>query len=309
MIYDLIIIGTGPAGYTAGIYASRYNLKAVLIGAESGGHAAEAYEVENWPGEVKILGAKLAEKFANHCQKLNLNPINENVFEINKKLSFFEVKTEKSSYQSKSIILATGTERRKLNIPGEKEFLGKGVSYCATCDGFFFKNETVAIVGGGNAALMAAQSLAKICKKIYLIYMGDKLLADPQVIKNISSLKNIIMLSNNTITEIIGKLKVEEISLKNPFKNQKNLLVNGMFINIGLIPNNHLAKNLGCDIDKKGFIEIDQDMQTSIPGAFAAGDVTNGSGKFQQIIIAAGEGAQASHAAFKYIKNNFPGGK
>lgn len=303
MTYDLIIIGTGPAGYSAAIYATRYKLNTLLIGKDLGGMAAIAHKVENWPGDSSIVGYDLMKKFYNHVDKLKVPIKNEFAKRLIKSKNIFEVFTDKNKYQAKTLILAMGTERLKLNVPGEKKFIGKGVNYCATCDAFFYPKKTVAVIGGGNAATMAALQLADIAKKVYLIIRRDEFTAEPFQVELIKKNPTIQIITNNNVIKIAGDSVVKAIELKNPYNNKKLLDLDGIFIEIGSVPTNSaLIRNLGVKVDDKNFILVNHQQATNVSGVFAAGDITNASAGLRQIITSAAEGAIASFAAYKYIK-------
>jgi thioredoxin-disulfide reductase len=302
-MYDLIIIGSGPAGYSAGIYATRYNLNVLVIGQIEGGMASLAHQVENYPGLPQITGIELMKKFKDQATKSGAKIISDLVVNIKKTDDIFSVQTKSETYKSKTIILAMGTERRKINIPGEKEFLGKGLSYCVTCDGMFFKNKTVAVIGGGDSALQAVIQLSEICKKVYLIYAKEIPDAMPTWVERANSKADkIIQIASNTLTKIEGTNTVEKVILEKEFNNSNELLVDGVFVEIGAVPNSVLLDKLGVLIDDCKYIIVDQFQQTNVKGIFAAGDITTNSGKFAQIITASNEGAIASFTAFKYLK-------
>jgi len=302
-MYDLIIIGSGPAGYSAGIYATRYNLNVLVIGQIEGGMASLAHQVENYPGLPQITGIELMKKFKDQATKSGAKIISDLVVNIKKTDDIFSVQTKSETYKSKTIILAMGTERRKINIPGEKEFLGKGLSYCVTCDGMFFKNKTVAVIGGGDSALQAVIQLSEICKKVYLIYAKEIPDAMPTWVERANSeADKIIQIASNTLTKIEGTNTVEKVILEKEFNNSNELLVDGVFVEIGAVPNSVLLDKLGVLIDDCKYIIVDQFQQTNVKGIFAAGDITTNSGKFAQIITASNEGAIASFTAFKYLK-------
>lgn len=302
MTYDLIIIGAGPAGYSAAIYATRYKLNTLLIGKDLGGMAALAHKVENWPGDNSIVGFELMKKFYNHVDKLKVPIKNELAKKLVKSKNNFEVITDKNRYRAKTLILAMGTERRKLDVPGEDEFLGKGVNYCATCDAFFYPKKTVAIIGGGNAATMAALQLADIAKKVYLIVRRDEFSAEPFQVDLIKKNPKIQIITNNNVTKINGDSVIKSVELENLYNNKKFLELDGVFIEIGSVPNSVLIRNLSIKIEPKGFIIVNHQQATNISGVFAAGDITNASAGLRQIVTSVAEGAIASFAAYKYIK-------
>lgn len=301
-MYDLIIIGTGPAGYSAGIYSTRYGLKNLILGQEPGGMAATAHKVDNYPGFVSVSGLELMQKFNHHAQELGSEIKNETVQSLQKKQQYFEVLTTANTYQAKTLILAMGTQRKKMNIPGEEEFIGRGVSYCATCDAPFFKQKIVAVVGGGDAALQAAIQLAEIAKNVYLIYFDNELKAMPHWQNSAKKFKNIEYLNNNSLTQIKGNNAVNAIVLKTPYLDKPELKVDGVFIEIGAVPNSYLIKKLAVDADPRGYIKVDNKQATNVSGVFASGDISSNSSGFAQIITAAAEGALAAFSCYKYLK-------
>lgn len=301
-MYDLIIIGTGAAGYTAAIYASRYELNTFLIGEKPGGSASDAYEVENWPGEIKISGYDLMQKFANHAKHFKVPIKNEIAKHLVKNDNQFKVITDQNEYQAKTLILALGTKRRKLHILGESEFLGKGVSYCATCDGAFFRGKTVMVVGGGNAGFMAATQLAQIAKKVYVTFIEGQPMAQPAVVSNAQKNENVEFIPKNTIKEIKGDNLVKSVKLQEKYQGKQKLPIDGVFVEIGAMPNSVLTKDLGINTTNNGYIEVKSNQETNIAGIFAAGDITTESAGFSQIITASAEGAIAAYAAFKYLR-------
>jgi len=302
-VYDLIIIGAGPAGLTASIYASRYKIEHLVIGREPGGQANEAHKIENWPGTISISGFELLQKMRSHAEKLGAKVILDSVSSIIKKRDdFFEIIAQSNQYQAKNIILALGMEYRRLGIPGEAEFKGKGVSYCPTCDAAFFKDKIVSVIGGGNAAGSAALLLAEYARQVYLIYRGEKLKMDPAYLDKISTDSKIEVIYNTNVKEIKGGEVVEKIVLDRDYQGKNELETQGVFIEIGSEPGIEIAKQVGVDVDEKGFIIVNPDQSTNIPGIYAAGDVTTGSNKMRQIITAAAEGAVAAGSVYKKIQ-------
>ncbi|PJA02332.1 hypothetical protein COX73_01350 [bacterium (Candidatus Gribaldobacteria) CG_4_10_14_0_2_um_filter_36_18] len=301
-IYDLIIIGSGSAGLTAGIYASRYKLKTLIIGKINGGLMTESHKICNFPTEEDITGLDLSEKMEKNAIAQGAKIINKEITNITEADGLFTISSsDNMKFVSRSIILAYGTIHRHLGLPWEKELLGKGISYCATCDGMFFKNKTVAVIGGSDSALTSALYLADIADKVYLIYRGEKLRGEPAWIENINQSKNIEILLDSQVTELIGENKLEKIKISNG----THLEVNGLFIEIGTEPISYdFIKNLKINTDEKGYIEVDQAQQTSRAGIWAAGDLTTGSNNFRQIITACAEGAIAAENIFKYLKTN-----
>ncbi|HNZ83894.1 MAG TPA: FAD-dependent oxidoreductase [Candidatus Pacearchaeota archaeon] len=298
-IHDLLIIGAGPAGMTASIYASRYGIDHLIIGNAVGGMASEATIIENWPGENKISGFELSKKIQESVRNSGGEIVIDTVNGIEKNGDFYKITTDLNDiFLARNILFASGTVRRKLGIPGEKEFLGKGVCYCVTCDGPLYKGKTVAVVGGGNAAVSAAIYLANICPKIYLIVMAPELQCSNDLKKQIESISQIEIFYNNSIKELKGGNNLESIVLKDG----KNLDVKGIFIEIGGVPAKDLAEKLGVALDKNGHIDIKKDQSTNIPGIWAAGDISNGSNGLRQIVTSAAEGAIAANSIYSYLK-------
>jgi thioredoxin reductase (NADPH) len=302
MKYDLIIIGAGPAGLAASIYASRYGIKHLIIGRILGGQISETHEIDNYPGVENLSGFEFSRKWGEHVKKYGAEIRNVLVESVEKKGDNFEIELEDGKrMESRAVLLATGTSRRKLGIVGENEFKGRGVSYCATCDGFFYKNKTVAIAGGGDSAACAALHLAGICEKVYLIYRKNKLRAEPFWVNKIIQNSKIEIIFNTNILEITGDDKVEKLRLDQDFSGKNKLLVDGVFIEIGSDPDISYAQKLGVEIEECGCVKIDSSGKTSIAGVWAAGDITNGSDKFRQVITAASEGAIAARSIFEYL--------
>jgi len=294
-IYDLIIIGAGPAGLTAALYSGRYLLSTLVIGELQGGEISEASEVCNFPTYSSITGMQLSLKMLEQVKNLGIEIKQEKVKEI-KKNKNFEITTNNFTYKSKKIILATGTEKTKLGLKKEEEFLGKGISYCATCDAGFYKDKKVAIVGGSNAALTAALLLSKYAIKVYIIYRRDKFFrAEPAWVKQVEKNKKIFSVFNSNIKEINGLEKVGGITLDN----NKKILLDGIFIEIGSSPNIKLAEQLNLSLEKD-YIATDKFQKTSLSGVFAAGDITNN--PLKQAITACGEGAIAANSVYEEIK-------
>lgn len=293
-IYDTIILGAGPAGMTAAIYAARYKLKTLVISKDVGGIANLAYKVENWPGIVSISGTELMQNFKKHVQSLGIEIVEDEVGKIIKK---FEIVTKGNKrFKAKTLIFAFGTVRRKLNVPGEDEFIGRGVSYCTVCDAPMFRNKTVCVVGGSNSAAMAALLLSEYAKKVYLIYRKAQLRADPMLVERVKKNPKIEVIYNAKISEIIGKKFVEKIVLEDG----KEMPMEGIFIEAGGIPSTDLAKELGVNLNENNSIIVDDKMQTNVPGVFAAGDITNT--PLDQIVTACSDGAKAASSAFHYLK-------
>jgi len=305
MDYELAIIGAGPAGYSAAIYAVRAGIKTLVLDKGFGGGLASiSPNIENYAGFESISGMDLAEKMKKHASKYTKLNLNEEVEDIVKKDDGFEIKTNKKKYKLKAIIICTGTEYRKLNTPGEKELVGKGVSYCATCDGFFFKDKIVAVVGGGNSALIEAIYLKQIgCREVYVIHRRDQLRAEKAYV-NEAIKKGVKIIYNTHVEEIKGKNRVDFLEVHDVKTNKKSKInLDGVFISIGEEPQNKLAKKLGVKLDEKGFIIVDRQMRTNIKGLYAAGDITGG---LRQVVTAAAEGAIAALSSTEAVGKKYP---
>lgn len=303
-IHDLIIIGAGPAGLGASIYASRYRLEHVVIGNEIGGQIVEAWELENYAGFESITGKELMEKFANQTKKLGAEIIQATVAKVEKKDDRFEISTaDGKTYFAKTIIFALGMKARKANIPGEDNFIGKGVSYCATCDAMFFRNKEVVVVGGGDSAATAALHLSEFATKVTLMYRGEQVKFEPAWMEKIEKNPKIEICLSSVVKEVKGNGKVSAISYEQNGET-KELSAQGVFIEIGTVPGVGVAKELGVDVDEQEYIIVDQTQKTNLENVYAAGDVTTGSNKFRQVITAVAEGAVASGSVYKKIKLN-----
>jgi len=298
--YDVIIIGGGPAGLTAGLYAARAGLKSLLVEqGVFGGQIVNARLVENYPGFSEgISGAELGEFMRRHATKYGLETLNTGVSGV-RTGNVYEVSTSEGNIQAKSIIIAAGAEYRKLDVAGEERLSGRGVSYCATCDGFFFRDREVAVVGGGDTAITDALELTQYCRKVYIIHRRDQLRATKALQEKAFSQPKIEMVWNTVVQEIMGDKILSSLHLKNVKTGQSSdLEVDGIFVAVGLEPNSQVFSQL-VTLDEAGFIVTDELMRTSAPGIFAAGDIRHDS--FRQVITAAGDGAAASSSAFKYL--------
>lgn len=298
--YDVIIIGSGPAGLSSAIYTCRKNLETLVIGKELGGQIAYATNIENYPGIYKTSGIDLMNSFHKQAISFGAKIVYEEVSKIKKQKGYFTVKTSVTEYKSKAVILAFGKTPRNLNVKGEKELLGKGISYCATCDAFFFKGKTVAVVGGGNAAIDACILLESIAKKVYSIHRREEFAADETLVEKAEKMNKIEFLGDNIVEEFKGKDSLNAIVLENTkTKKKSEIKVDGCFIEIGSEVKTDFIKGL-VKLDKIGQIVINEKCETSEKGIFAAGDIT--SVPFKQTIVAAGEGAKAALQSYNYIK-------
>ncbi len=300
--YDIIIIGAGPGGLTAGIYAGRQGTKNLIIDRDlAGGIGREVPEMENYPGFDNISGLELIGKMKEQAIKNTELHEQENVLEVIKTDEEYKfiVKTNKDEYQSKTIILATGSSHRHLNAKGEEEFKGKGVSYCATCDGFFFSGRDIIMVGGGNSALQEAIYLNNLGANVTLVHRRDEFRAQ-QHLQDLIKEKNINVIYNATVEEIKGEMLVESVILKDTQTNElSELPINGVFISVGYEPHTELAEQLGVDLDETGHIIIDKDQKTNVDYVYAIGDVCVG---LKQWVVACGEGAVAATSAYHDIE-------
>ncbi len=290
--YDIIIVGAGPAGLTAAIYAARASKKVLVLEAKSyGGQIIEAVDIENYPAAMHINGFDLATNMYNQALELKAEIKFEKVIEINEAL---EVTTTKDKYQAGAIILATGSDHRKLDLPNEDELLGKGVSYCATCDGNFYRGKDVAVVGGGNSALEEALYLSNICNQVYLIHRRDSFRGDQKTLEQIKAKNNVNIILNSNVTKINGTDRLESIELNN----NQVLNVSGLFVAVGHIPENeNFAKII--NLNDNGYIIGNEDCLTNVPGIFVAGDCRTK--ELRQLVTATSDGAIAAVKAIKYI--------
>lgn len=307
--YDVIIIGGGPAGLTAALYTGRARLKTLLLEKIApGGQAAVAWTIENYPGFPEgIGGPELMERFKKQVEKYGLEIKSGEVVKINvpseDELSKGEpekvIKTEKEEYKTIALIVATGTRPRKLEVPGEKRLIGRGVSYCATCDGPLFKNRNVVVVGGGDTAVKEALFLSKFAEKTTLIHRRDQLRAGKTIEEKALSNRKLEFLLNSVVTEILGETEVQGVRVRNLGTGEDSTLeAKGVFVHIGTLPNTGFLKGV-VKMDKKGFIITDENMETSVRGIYACGDVRKK--LLRQVVTACGEGATAGFAAGQYV--------
>jgi thioredoxin reductase (NADPH) len=293
---DTIIVGGGAAGLAAGIYAARYKLDTLLI-SKAGGSALDAPWVENYPGFDSISGMELILRFEKQAKNLGIKIVDDHVNKVEKKSKYYVVKTNKKEYKSKTVILALGRKKNRLNIKGESEYAGRGVSYCATCDAPLFGNKIVGVVGGANSAAKSALLAAEHAEKVHIIYRKDKLRSEPIVTDKVKRNKKIKITYNTNIKEIKGGNMVSSVVLDTG----KELKLDGLFVEIGSTPSTDFLKGL-VKLDSKGYIKVDCNQKTSAKGIFAAGDVTvGGCNKIRQIITSAAEGVLAATAAYEYL--------
>ena len=292
-MYDVLIIGAGPAGLGAAIYGVRAGLSLAVIDRSpiSGGQVLTTYEVDNYLGLPGISGSDISERFREHADKLGVEFLTADVKSIENKGDVKLVHTDEGDYEAKALILATGAVHAMLGVEGEMKLAGMGVSYCATCDGAFFRKRTVAVVGGGDVAVEDAIFLAGLCNKVYLIHRRDSLRAAESLQKKLKALENVEILWNSEVKEISGEDMVEKISVYNKQTDDlQELPVNGIFIAVGILPNTELFQGL-VDMDEKGYILADESCRTSVAGIYAAGDIRKKA--LRQIITAVADGANA----------------
>lgn len=298
---ELVIIGAGPAGLTASIYASRYKIDHLVIGESLGGLAFEAHKICNYPTEKEIKGFELVQKIQDSADSLGAEILADKVVNISYN-NVFKIETQgKKEILAKNILLATGTEHRKLNLENEDKFLGHGVSYCATCDAMFFKDKRVAVVGGSDSANTAALYLSELADKVYQIYRRDKLRGDPTWVNQIVKNDKIELIFNNQVKELKGADSLESLILEEPYNEETELPIDGLFIEIGTVAKSDI---MDLDKDDRGYIKVDKSQKTSRENVWAAGDITNGSNNFRQIITACSEAAIAIEDIFKTIQKS-----
>ncbi len=305
--YDFIILGAGGSGLAAAMYGARLGLKTLVLGYSHGtefpvgGVITTTNVVENYPGFIKLTGEEIAKNIEDHTRSYDLVEIKEEKAEkVEKTKQGFSVKTNEGVYTGKTILFATGTKWRKLDVPGSKEFENKGVAYCALCDSPLFKGKITAIVGGSDSAAKDALVLAEHAKKVYIIYRGEQVRAEPINLQRLKAKKNIEIINNTNVLEIRGDKFVEKVILDKAYKGKKELELQGLFVAIGHIILSDLAKDLGVKLNKKGEIVINHmDSSTNIPGVFAAGDVADK--PFKQLITGVAEGCTAAHSAYEYL--------
>ncbi len=300
--YDLVILGSGPAGITAGIYAMRARLDTLLLekGYVTGGQMLNTFEVDNYPGMPQVTGSEMSAAFERHVRQLGLPIRQGEATKIIPDGKGFCIETEEDTYHASAVIIATGTRHRLLNVPGEKELSGMGVSYCATCDGAFYKGKTVAVVGGGDAAVEDGIFLARICKKVYLIHRRDELRAAKILQERLLGLENVEVLWNHEVKEIAGDEHVTNVEVYDNQKNSRSrLAVDGIFIAVGVQPNSQALEQIAAT-DRAGYFIAGEDCKTSTPGIFAVGDIRTKT--LRQIVTAAADGANAVTSVLEYVE-------
>lgn len=301
-MYDIIIIGSGPAGLSAAIYAQRACLDTIVIEKNgiSGGQVLNTWEVDNYPGFPGVTGFELSRQFREHANKLEARVVQDEVVQVELSGNVKKVVCEEETYEARCVILASGAHHRTLEVPGEEELRGAGVSYCATCDGVFFRGRTVAVVGGGDAALEDAIFLARMCEKVYIVHRRDKLRGAKRLQERLQALENIEFVWNSETAAIEGNGQVEALRLRQTKTGEeKRLDVDGVFIAVGIAPESELYAGQ-LELDEQGYIRADESGQTSVPGVFAAGDVRTKA--LRQILTAASDGANCVASAERYLQ-------
>lgn len=301
-MYDIIIIGSGPAGLSAAIYAQRACLDTLVIEKNgiSGGQVLNTWEVDNYPGFPGVTGFELSRQFREHANKLGARVVQDEVVQVELSGNVKKVVCEEETYEARCVILASGAHHRTLEVPGEEELRGAGVSYCATCDGAFFRGRTVAVVGGGDAALEDAIFLARMCEKVYIVHRRDKLRGAKRLQERLQALENVEFVWNSETVAIEGNAQVEALRLRQTKTGEERRLdVDGVFIAVGIAPESELYAGQ-LELDEQGYIRADESGQTSVPGVFAAGDVRTKA--LRQILTAASDGANCVASAERYLQ-------
>ncbi|WP_293974629.1 thioredoxin-disulfide reductase [uncultured Ruminococcus sp.] len=295
-ILDLVICGGGAAGLTSAVYAARSGLDFVLIDISSsmGSQITQTSDVDNYTGFEKVNGMELVMKFYEHAKALNAPMVNDEVQEITKENGIFTVKCAQGEYKTRTVIYCSGASHRELGVKGEKELLGRGVGYCAVCDGFFYRNKTVVVVGGGNTAVTDALYLSKICKKVILLHRRDSLRAEKILVERLENAENVELMFNSEVAEILGEKGADGVLLKSG----ERLDCDGVFIAVGIVPRSDTVKNL-AKLDNNGYIVADESGKTSLDGLFAAGDVRTK--ELRQIITACSDGANCVDSVNKFL--------
>lgn len=303
--YDVVVVGAGPAGLSGALYLARYGLKTIIVSKTIGGKVALAPLVDDYLGLPETPGAKLVDLFVKHVAKFNIPILVDEVTGLSRNGDKWVVETKSSGLiECYATLLAVGSTNRKLGVPGEEEFVGRGVSYCATCDGPLFKNKVVAVVGGGNSALVSALYLSTLASKVYLIHRRNEFRAFPFYVDKAYRTGNIEVILNTVVLEIMGRDRVEAIRIKNIVDGlEKEIGVNGVFIEIGSVPPREFFEKIGVEVDENGYAKVNVDMSTNLPGVYVAGDAAGGPCKyrFEQISTAVAEGAIAADSIYKYL--------
>jgi len=295
---DLLVIGGGVGGFSAAMYAKRFEMDVVVVSEMDGGTITQTHLVENYPGFPSITGFELGMNVVNHAKGIGVESMYGTVKDLKKEGDVFTATLSSGEeIQAKTVLLATGTHHRDLGIESEKRLRNKGVSYCATCDGAFFKDKVVGMVGGSDSAVKESLLLAKYCSKVYIIYRGESVRPEPINKKRMEAEPKIEVINNSNVIEVLGENKVEGVKLDT----EKEIELEGLFIEIGRIPQTDLAKQVGANLTEKGEVITDKYTRTNVPGFYAAGDVTDSN--FKQAIVSASDGSYAANEAFNYINS------
>jgi len=302
-MYDTAIIGGGVSALGAALYAGRFEMKMAVIAEKLGGTIILTDEIANYPGFKKIAGLDLADRIQEHVKDYNVEIVEKKVTRIEKcEEGCFKVFVDGRHYHTKTIIFATGTEWRKLKVPGEEEFAAKGVHYCALCDGPVYNGKVLGIVGGSDSAAKEALLLAKYAKKVYIIYRKEKIRAEPINLRKVMNNDKIEIINNTNVVEIKGDKFVNSVVFDNSYNGSKEFKLDGLFINIGHTPLSELAKQAGVELNEKNEIKIDREAKTNVKGIYAAGDVADN--KFKQAIMGVAGGVTAAYSAYHYVNEN-----
>lgn len=300
-VYDIIIIGGGVSGFSAAMYTGRLKLKTLVIVETRGGTIILTNHITNWPGIKMTDGITLAGQIEAHAKEYSPDIVDAKAVKAERTDAGFAVETKDGKrYEGKSLIIATGTTPRKLNIPGEDELEGKGVHTCALCDGIFYRDKEIAVIGGSDSAAKEALLLTQWAKKVYIIYRKENIRAEPVNLEHVKKNEKIEIINNTNVTGFVGEKKLEKVMLDKEYNGSNEFVVDGVFIEIGRTPNSELAKQLGVELDGKGFIKIGREAQTNVPGVYACGDVVNT--VFKQAIVGAGEAVLAAYCAYEWLQ-------
>ncbi|MFA6328575.1 MAG: FAD-dependent oxidoreductase [Candidatus Micrarchaeia archaeon] len=302
MLYDIIVVGSGVSGLAGAMYAGRLGLKTLVIGEMRGGSITLTHMVENYPGFISIGGMELADKIEAHARAYpNVEIKDGKASKIARKSDdTFSIESDAGKYECRTVLYATGTEWRKLGVKGEKEFANKGVHYCALCDGGFYKGKTVAVIGGADCAVKDTLLLTQFASKVYVIYRGDRIRAEPANYDALVKHPKIEIIYNTNVLEILGEKKASGVILDKPYNGSGRLPLDAVFVAVGHSPLSALAKEAGVETDSKGYVKINRNSETSVPGFFAAGDVSDN--RFKQVITGVGEAVNAAYSAYSYLE-------
>jgi len=304
-VLDVLIIGAGPAGLSAALYSKRLGLKTACVGENLGGTLNEAGIIDDYIGIQEIFGPELAKKFIEHVKKYDVPIYMDSVTEVAKENDLFRVSTKSGTvFKARTVILAVGSRRRRLGVPGEAEFAGRGVTYCAACDAPLFKDKVVAVVGGGNSALQSALLMTSYATKVYLIHRRDSFRAYDVYVKSVTNHPKIELVLNSVIKSIGGSKSVEWVEVENLVTHEaRKIEVEGVLIEIGSEPPKEFFARIGLKLDEHGYVVVEPGQKTNVEGLFAAGDCTGGphKKKFDQVVTAAAEGALAALSAYEYL--------